>query len=95
MMILYLLRQKPMYTYEMMNLIEQRSRGDIVFNTLYLSIYRLQENGYIREHGKEISEDNRTRIYFTITDTGSAYLDAILEEYKRYTAALALVLELE
>ena len=95
MMVLHLLRQKPMYTYEMMSAIEERSGGDIVFNTLYLSIYRLEENGYIREDKKVMSEDNRTRIYFTITDAGSAYLDELVREYKRYTAALARILELE
>lgn len=93
--VLHLLRQKPMYTYEMMSAIEERSGGVIAFNTLYLSIYRLQEKGFIREHGKMMSEDNRTRIYFAITDAGSAYLDEIIQEYKRYTAALAHVLELE
>ena len=95
MIVLHLLRQKPMYTYEMMNIIAERSGGDITFNTLYLSIYRLEENGYIRGHSKVMSEDNRTRIYFAITEAGSVYLDAILQEYKRYTAALARVLELE
>lgn len=95
MMVLHLLRERPMYTYEMMNAIEERSGGEITFNTLYISIYRLEENGYIREHGKEISEDNRTRIYFAITDAGAVYLDAIIAEYKRYTTALARVLELE
>ena len=93
MMVLHLLRQKPMYTYEMMNAIEERSGGDIVFNTL--SIYRLEENGYIREHEKVMSEDNRVRIYFAITDAGSAYFDELVKGYLRYTAALARVLELE
>lgn len=95
MMVLHLLREKPMYTYEMMNAIAERSGGDIIFNTLYLSIYRLEENGYIREHAKVMSEDNRTRIYFAITDAGTDYLNALIREYKRYTAALAQVLELE
>ena len=95
MMVLHLLREKPMYTDEMMNAIEERSGGDIVFNTLYLSIYRLEENGYIREHEKVMSEDNRTRIYFTITESGSTYLDALIVEYRRYVSALAKVLELE
>lgn len=95
MMVLHLLREKPMYTYEMMNAISERSGGDITFNTLYLSIYRLEENGYIREHEKVMSEDNRTRIYFAVTDAGTDYLDALIREYKRYTAALARVLELE
>ena len=95
MMVLHLLRQKPMYTYEMMNAIEERSGGDIVFNTLSLSIYRLEENGYLREHEKVMSEDNRVRIYFAITDAGSAYFDELVKGYLRYTAALARVLELD
>lgn len=95
MMVLHLLREKPMYTYEMMNAISDRSGGDIAFNTLYLSIYRLEENGYIQEHKKVMSEDNRTRIYFAITDAGVDYLAALILEYKRYTAALARVMELE
>ena len=95
MMVLHLLRKRPMYTYEMMLAIEEQSEGDIVFNTLYLSIYRLEETGYIREHEKVMSEDNRVRIYFAITDSGSDYLDALIQEYKRYTAALARVLELK
>lgn len=95
MMVLNLLRERSMYTYEMMSTIEERSGGDIVFNTLYLSIYRLEENGYIRENSKVMSEDNRTRIYFEITDAGSAYLDTLIQEYKRYTAALSRVVDLE
>ena len=42
-----------------------------------------------------MSEDNRTRIYFTITESGSTYLDALIVEYRRYVSALAKVLELE
>ena len=95
MMILHLLMERPMYTYEMMGAIGERSGGEITFNTLYLSIYRLEEKGYIREHSKVVSEDNRTRIYFAITGEGADYLDALIREYKRYTAALARVLELE
>lgn len=95
MMVLHLLREKPMYTYEMMSAIEERSGGDIVFNTLYLSIYRLEENGYIQEHSKVVSKDNRVRIYFAITDAGSDYLDALIQKYMCYTSALARVLELE
>ena len=95
MMVLHLLRERPMYTYEMMSAIKERSGGVIVFNTIYLSIYRLEENGYIREYEKVMSEDNRTRIYFTITDAGLAYLDASIQEYKRYIAALGRILGLE
>ena len=93
--VLHLLREKPMYTYEMMNAVAQRSGGVIAFNTMYLSIYRLQDRGCIREQGKVVSEDNRTRVYFAITPEGEAYLDRLMEEYRRYTRALDRVLEQE
>ena len=93
--VLHLLREKPMYTYEMMSAVAQRSGGVIAFNTMYLSIYRLQDRGCIQEQGKVVSEDNRTRVYFAITPEGEAYLDRLLEEYRRYTRALDRVLEPE
>ena len=93
--VLHLLREKPMYTYEMMSAVAQRSGGVIAFNTMYLSIYRLQDRGCIQEQGKVVSEDNRTRVYFAITPEGEAYLDRLEEEYRRYIRALDRVLEPE
>lgn len=95
MMVLYLLREKPMYTYEMMSTIEQRSGGAITFNTLYQTIYRLQDFQYIREEGKVLSEDNRVRVYFAITDEGTAYLEQLMAEYLRFTDTLDRILGLE
>ena len=42
-----------------------------------------------------VSEDNRTRVYFAITPEGEAYLDRLMEEYRRYIRALDRVLEQE
>ena len=47
MLVLFLLQQKPMYTYEMMATVERLSGGGIQFNTLYQAIYRLQGFKYI------------------------------------------------
>lgn len=88
MMVLVLLRERPMYTYEMMAAIQERSGGVITFNTMYLSIYRLQDRGYIREQEKAVSPDNRVRIYFAITESGRSYLEELLREYRQFTAAL-------
>ena len=49
MLVLFLLRQKPMYTYEMIQSIEQLSGGVISFHNLYLATYRLQDDKYIQE----------------------------------------------
>ena len=74
MLVLYVLRRKSMYTYEMMQEIDRMSEGKITFNTLYQAIYRLQSFHYIEEEGKVVSEDNRIRIYF------AAAVDQILSQ---------------
>ena len=95
MLVLYLLREKPMYTYEMMVAIERRSEGVITFNTLYQSIYRLQDFKYIKEYNKVMSDDNRVRIYFSITETGALYLEQLMAEYLQYTGTLDRILNLK
>lgn len=95
MMVLSLLKEKPMYTYEMMAAIEARSNGFITFNTLYQSIYRLEHHEYIRQHGKLISEDNRVRIYFAITEAGEQYFEQITQEYLTFTNSVDALLGLD
>ena len=95
MLVLYVLREKPMYTYEMMQTIEHLSEGKITFNTLYQAIYRLQGFEYIHERGKEVSSDNRVRIYFTITPNGEEYLQQLIYEYRTFTGAVDKILTSE
>ena len=93
MLVLFVLQERPMYTYEMMQQIDRMSEGKITFNTLYQAIYRLQSFEYIQEEGKEVSEDNRVRIYFRITDSGKDYLEKLIEEYHSFTKAVDEILE--
>lgn len=92
MLVLFVLHQKPMYTYEMMQAIEDMSGGKITFNTLYQAIYRLKDFGYIYEKEKMVSEDNRVRIYFDITETGDTYLQQLIAEYYSFTGAVNQIL---
>ena len=92
MLVLFVLRQKPMYTYEMMQAIEVMSEGKITFNTLYQAIYRLKDFGYIYEKEKMVSEDNRVRIYFAVTETGDTYLQQLIAEYYSFTDTVNQIL---
>ena len=92
MLVLYVLRRKSMYTYEMMQEIDRMSEGKITFNTLYQAIYRLQSFHYIEEEGKVVSEDNRIRIYFAINEVGEDYLQKLIAEYRSFTAAVDQIL---
>lgn len=88
MLVLFMLRQRPMYTYEMMQMIEKASKGVLTFNTLYLAIYRLQNNGYIQEADKIMSSDNRVRVYFSVTEAGNQYFEDIKKEYQLVTSII-------
>lgn len=93
-LVLLVLRKRPMYTYEIMREIETLSRGNIVFNTLYQAIYRLQEFCYIAEKDKKLV-DNRVRIYFSITPEGEAYLEQLIAEYRLFTKTVDQILLIE
>lgn len=93
-LVLLVLRKRPMYTYEIMQEIELLSKGNIVFNTLYQAIYRLQEFHYIVEKDKMLV-DNRVRIYFSITPEGKAYLKQLINEYYAFTGTVTRILEAE
>ena len=86
-----MLRQKPMYVYEMSQEMSRLTGGVYTFNTLYLAIYRLQEHGHIAEAGKQ-EADNRIRVYFKLTDAGQRYLDELLPTYREMIGALDALL---
>ena len=65
MLVLFMLRQKRMYTYQMAQEVDRLTQGVLTFNTMYLAVYRLQEGGYIEEAEKRI-EDGRARIFMTV-----------------------------
>lgn len=95
MLVLFLLRQKPMYTYELMATVERLSDGRLTFNTLYQVIYRLQGFGYITESKRVVSDENRVRLYFSVTESGSSYLDALIAQYHATIEAVDYVLSLD
>lgn len=94
MLVLFLLRQKSMYVYEMIQEASRLSNGVYAFNTLYFAIYRLQEFGYIYESEKCII-GNRTRVYFAISDAGQAYLQQLIQIYHAYRSCLDGMLALD
>lgn len=87
MLVLFMLRQKNMYTYQMAQEVNRLTQGVLSYNTMYLAVYRLQERGYIEEAEKRI-EEGRARIYLGITPAGQTYYEQLRAEYGIFTAAL-------
>lgn len=93
-LVLQILCEGSKYTYELAHIIRERSDGILVFSTLYQAIYRLKDLGYIQEVDKVLSEDNRVRVYFSITEEGRAVLPKMLEEYRTVVNAINGILGL-
>ena len=83
MLVLHLLSAQPMYVYQLSR--EMAERTDGTYNTafLYPVLYRLQEQGFVMETGKEISENNRVRNYYGITKAGQQHLLSLKDDYAR------------
>ncbi len=92
MLVLLVLRSKPMYTYEMMGALERFSDGYFSFNTLYIAIYRLKELLFIEESSKMLSDDNRVRVYFSITQAGRNYLNNLIAEYRKFSGMIDIIM---
>lgn len=84
-MILALLSEKEMYAYEIVQVVLERSGGKYKMPLLYNILTKLKENGFITEGRQMLTQDNRVRIYYGITEEGRAYLDKLKELYKALT----------
>ena len=93
MMTLLLLNEKPMYTYSLSQELEKRSNSTYKMAFLYPVLYRLQEQGYVKEYSQEITENHRTRNYYAITDEGREYLDFMLKKYRELLGAVDTIIE--
>lgn len=87
MLVLSALQKKPMYVYEIKREIERASEGQIVFHTLYPTINHLQKFKYVTQGEKVLSEENRMRIYISLTESGREYLMRLTEEYNSFVHA--------
>ena len=95
MLVLLVLRNKPMYTYDIMNELERMSGGYLSFNTLYIAIYRLRELLFIEESEKFVTDSNRMRVYFSITDAGVEYLENLVDEYRTFNGVVDSIIRLQ
>lgn len=80
-MVLKILSEREMYAYEISQIAYERSNGKYKMPLLYTTLRKLQEQGFVVESKKVVSEDNRVRIYYKLTDDGLVYLEKIKSMY--------------
>lgn len=92
MVVLGLLREKPMYVYEIQQALKEKSQGVYTMQVLYPVIYKLEEQGYVEVARQEI-EKNRVRNYYQLTENGTQYLATLQEEYATLSQAVDRILD--
>ena len=93
--ILSILQERPKYAYEMTQELRQRSNEVYHMPLLYPVLYRLESNGYIEISETVISEKNRVRNYYRITDAGRAYLAVCKAQYRQLVQVADLFLNIQ
>ena len=90
-MVLKILSERPMYAYEITQVAFKRSDGKYKMPLLYTTISKLQEQGFVEEAEKVISEDNRVRIYYRLTDEGFDHLEKLKTLYAELTETVQAI----
>lgn len=82
-----------MHGYGIARRIEQVSRDQVLLNqgTIYASLVRLQQRGWISA-AWGVSDNNRRAKYYTITKTGKRRVKAERQEWERLAAVMSRVL---
>ena len=90
--ILSIVEPEAHHGYQIAKLIELRTGGSLKFTlaSLYATLYRLEERGWIKGRWVE-KAGQRRRCYYRITDPGRVVLAQQREDWVRFVAALGQV----
>ena len=91
-MVLSLLKDKPMYGYEISQWVNERSKGKMPIPLLYSVLYKLEQQGYV-EFVETVVVEGHARSYYAVTKKGNAYLAQTVEEYRELSRIYLDMLE--
>ena len=95
-MVLTLLsEQEQMYAYEITQECLRHTDGIYKMPLLYTTLSKLLEQGFVEEVGKTISESNRVRVYYRITEEGISHLHRLKSLYVKLSRAVQSVVYTE
>ena len=90
--ILALLEHTPRHGYELAARIEEDSEGALTYNfaSLYATLYKLEERGWVQGRWVERPGQRRRR-YYKLTAAGTAVLGRQRDEWKLFVQALGRI----
>lgn len=73
--ILSLLRERPMYAYELKNKIRERFGFEPATVSSYVVLYKLEKGGYVSAEWQESETGKPSRKYYKLTEDGKKLLE--------------------
>jgi PadR family transcriptional regulator PadR len=94
-LVLRLLEREPMYGYQMLQYLQERSEGyfRVGEGALYPLLHELEESGFLKAEWREVADRPQRRRYYRLTAKGRRELARRREEWRGFTRAMDLVLE--
>lgn len=91
-LLLQLLSERPMYGYEMIETLQNRSQNvfELKAGTLYPLLHSMEQKKMLESYEKEV--DGKRRKYYQITKAGMKHLDSKKREWETYRNAVQHVL---
>jgi PadR family transcriptional regulator PadR len=91
--VLSLLKERPRYGYEMVQLVNARTNGALNWSegTLYPVLHKLESDGLVRAEWRE-SDGARRRRYYALTSAGRRELTKRSAEWKSFTTVVSTFL---
>jgi len=93
-LILKTLSLEPMHGWGLAHRIQELSRDALQVGqgSIYPAVVRLEQRGWVSTHWRT-TENNRRAKYYAITSTGRRAMGQELASWKRFVAAVALVMD--
>ena len=93
MLLLHLLQEDDLYGYQLSQLVKQRSNSILTIpeGSMYPTLYRLLEKGYISDYKKQVGK-RLTRVYYHLEPKGKNYYLELLNNYYLVNEGIQLLL---
>jgi DNA-binding PadR family transcriptional regulator len=91
--VLELVSQQPMYGYEIIKVVNERTNGALEWKegTLYPCLHRLESEGLVRSRWRT-AETGRRRKYYEVTRKGAELLKKKKTEWRDFAASVNVLL---
>jgi PadR family transcriptional regulator PadR len=93
-LLLCLIREQPMYGYQIIKELENRSEGYFKFKegTLYPALHRLEKLGIVEGKWRTLP-NGQQRKYYNITDDGDSIFIEKMDGWKEFLKAMNLIIQ--